>query len=58
MGNKYATFENGDYLILMNSPHMGFEVSLNYVNKDLEKHAEKLKNAEERHKKLQDEANL
>ncbi len=35
VGNKEAKFQSGNTEITLNAPHMGFDMNLNYINKDL-----------------------
>ncbi|MHB0765820.1 hypothetical protein ACYCFC_15785 [Stutzerimonas sp. NM35] len=58
VGNKSATFRDGETEITLSAPHMSFEMSMNYIRDDLKREYEKQLKAESGQKKKNEASQL
>ncbi|MFT5759698.1 MAG: hypothetical protein ACI9LM_004465 [Alteromonadaceae bacterium] len=58
VGNKKATYRDGETEITLNAPHMGFDMSMNYVNDDLMQAFNRQSQAETRKKQQSESSQL
>jgi hypothetical protein len=58
VGSKYAVFKQGNSIIKLNSPHLGFETYIIYMTRDFERLFNQINEEEKRKKKKSLESNL
>lgn len=54
VGDKSATYRDGETEITLNSPHLGFEMTMNYIRDDLTRTFNQQSEAEKRQKQQND----
>ncbi|MCG3727728.1 hypothetical protein ACXHQN_16760 [Vibrio cincinnatiensis] len=58
VGNKFVTYRSGDAEITLNAPHMGFQLSMNYIHTDLLKSFNSQSEREQEKKRQQESSML
>ncbi|OZA74278.1 MAG: hypothetical protein B7X74_02830, partial [Thiotrichales bacterium 39-47-5] len=58
VGNKSATYLDGNTEISLDAPHLSFEMSMNYISLDLLKAAKAQSSQEENNKKKRENSQL
>ncbi len=58
VGNKSATFKNGNSTIVLNAPHLSFQMSMNYINNDFQKTYQEIKRKEAQAKRKAEQSKL